>query len=123
MKRKHFIDIHKGATAPIVLFLMYFYNRWENQTAWTYLALHGTYGILWTLKSRIFPDKKWEKTLDINFNCISSKTLLQKGYKKIQLPRFKEKNISEISKIKKIIQSYYRQKVVFFFDLEIFKKS
>ena len=65
-----------------------------------------------------FPDKKWEKTLDINFNCISSKTLLQKGYKKIQLPRFKEKNISEISKVKKIIQSYYKQKVVFFLEID-----
>jgi len=61
MKQKHFIDIHKGATAPIVLFLIYFYNRWENQTAWTYLALHGTYGVLWLLKSRIFPDKRWEQ--------------------------------------------------------------
>ena len=65
MKQKHFIDIHKGATAPIVLFLMYFYNQWENQTAWTYLALHGTYGMLWVLKSRIFPDKTWEQPSSI----------------------------------------------------------
>jgi hypothetical protein len=26
-----------------------------------YLALHGTYGLLWILKSRTFPDKQWEQ--------------------------------------------------------------
>ena len=65
-----------------------------------------------------FPNKKWEKILDINFNCISSESLLKKGYKKIQLPRFKEKNISDISRIKKIIKSYCRQKVVFFLEID-----
>jgi len=60
MKQKHFIDIHKGATAPYVLLLMYYFNQWENVTAWTYLALHGTYGVMWVMKSRIFPDKTWE---------------------------------------------------------------
>ena len=65
-----------------------------------------------------FPDKKWETTLDINFNCISSESLLKKGYKKIQLPRFKEKNISEISKIKKIIRSYHKQKIIFFLEID-----
>jgi hypothetical protein len=65
-----------------------------------------------------FPDKKWEKTLDINFNCISSESLIETGFKKIQLPRFKENNISEISKIKKIIQSYCKKKVVFFLETD-----
>ena len=26
-----------------------------------YLGLHGTYGLMWVLKSRIFPDRSWEK--------------------------------------------------------------
>ena len=30
-------------------------------TAWVYLALHGTYGVLWVLKSYIFGDKQWEQ--------------------------------------------------------------
>ena len=38
-----------------------FYKQWENPTAWVYLGLHGTYGILWALKSRIFPDRQWEQ--------------------------------------------------------------
>jgi len=65
-----------------------------------------------------FSDKKWEKVLDINSNYVSSKTLLKKGCKRIQLPRFKEKNKFEISKVKKIIQSYSEQKVVFFLEID-----
>jgi steroid 5-alpha reductase family enzyme len=61
MKQKHFIDSHKGATAFAVLGLMAIYDQWQNPTAWVYLALHGTYGFLWVLKSRFFPDKQWEQ--------------------------------------------------------------
>jgi steroid 5-alpha reductase family enzyme len=61
MKQKHFIDTHKGATSVAILMMMAVYNQWENPTAWVYLALHGTYGILWVLKSLVFPDKTWER--------------------------------------------------------------
>lgn len=61
MKQKHFIDSHKGATAFACLALMHHFNQWDNPTAWVYLALHGTYGILWVTKSNIFPDRNWEK--------------------------------------------------------------
>ncbi len=65
MKWKHFIDSHKGATPLAVLALMAYFNQWENTTAWIYLALHGTYGILWVLKSRIFPDRAWDLPANI----------------------------------------------------------
>ena len=65
MKQKHFIDIHKGATLPVVFFLIVYFNQWENTTAWVYLALHGSYGIMWVLKSKIFPDKTWEAKCSI----------------------------------------------------------
>ena len=65
MKQKHFIDIHKGATAPFVLLLMYLLNQWDNTTAWIYLALHGSYGLMWILKSKIFPDNSWEQPCSI----------------------------------------------------------
>ena len=65
MKQKHFIDIHKGATAPIVLLLIVYFNQWENTTAWVYLALHGSYGVMWVLKSKIFPDTTWEATCSV----------------------------------------------------------
>ena len=65
MKQKYFIDIHKGATAPMVLILIWYFHQWENTTAWIYLALHGSYGIMWVLKSMIFPDKTWEAKCSI----------------------------------------------------------
>lgn len=60
MKQKYFIDSHKGVTFFAILALMAWFGQWQNPTAWVYLALHGTYGGLWVLKSRIFPDKQWE---------------------------------------------------------------
>lgn len=60
MKQKYFIDSHKGLTFVAILVMMAIFNQWQNLTAWIYLALHGTYGILWVLKSHIFPDKQWE---------------------------------------------------------------
>ena len=60
MKQKHFIVTHKGATAPMVFILIWHFHQWENATSWIYLALHGSYGIMWVLKSAIFPDKTWE---------------------------------------------------------------
>ena len=65
MKQKHFIDIHKGATASVVLGLIVYFHQWENTTAWVYLALHGSYGIMWVLKSKIFPDTTWEAVCSI----------------------------------------------------------
>ena len=65
MKQKHFIDSHKGATGPFILGLIVYFNQWENVTAWVYLALHGSYGLMWVLKSRIFPDKTWEAKCSI----------------------------------------------------------
>tara|TARA_B100000959_G_C14759933_1_gene532872 strand:+ start:14 stop:646 length:633 start_codon:yes stop_codon:yes gene_type:complete len=61
MKYKHFIDFHKGITFLYILSLINFYNAFNNITIWIYLGLHGTYGILWVLKSMIFPDKSWEQ--------------------------------------------------------------
>ena len=54
MKEKHFIDAHKGITFIYILALIYFYNAYSNITIWVYLGLHGTYGVLWVLKSMIF---------------------------------------------------------------------
>ena len=65
MKQKHFIDSHKGATAPAVFFLIWHFGQWDNATAWIYLAIHGAYGIMWVLKSAIFPDKTWEAKCSI----------------------------------------------------------
>jgi len=43
------------------------YDQGQNPTAWAYLAMHGTYGILWVLKSRIFPDRQWEQQTRLGY--------------------------------------------------------
>lgn len=53
------INFQKGGTAPFVLGLMWAYDVW-TPAAWTYLALHGTYGFCWLVKDRVFPDPRWE---------------------------------------------------------------
>jgi len=64
MRLNQVINLHKGLTIFVVLGMMFFY---ENFTlpAWIYLALHGTYGILWLLKEKIFPDPYFKEELNI----------------------------------------------------------
>ncbi len=59
---KYPINLHKGLTLPVVLAMMLV---WHNSSvgAWVYLALHGTYGVLWLLKDAMFPDPKWEESI------------------------------------------------------------
>ncbi len=70
LKQKHFIDLSKGATPFVVLGCMFAYQAWDNPTAWAYLATHGTYGLLWVLKSQIFPDKNWEARCGIGYGML-----------------------------------------------------
>ncbi len=70
MKQKHFIDSHKGATGLFVLFLMWYFEQWQNSTAWIYMAMHGGYGLLWVLKSRYFPDRSWEKPCGLAYGFV-----------------------------------------------------
>ena len=65
MKWKHFVDSNKGVTFIAVLLMMAIFNQWENPTAWVYLALHGTYGWIWVIKSRVFADKTWERPISL----------------------------------------------------------
>jgi steroid 5-alpha reductase family enzyme len=67
MKQKHFIDSHKGATCLWVLGVMWYFDSWDSTALWIYLALHGTYGIMWILKSQMFPDRTWERATGIGF--------------------------------------------------------
>lgn len=62
MKVKHFINLHKGSTFLFILGLMIAYQNFSIGP-WVYLALHGTYGLVWLLKDRIFPDKQWEQEI------------------------------------------------------------
>jgi hypothetical protein len=70
MKQRDFIDSHKGVTFLAVLLLMAVYDQWHNPTAWVYLALHGTYGLLWVLKSHFFPDRRWEQPTGLGYGLV-----------------------------------------------------
>ena len=65
LKQKYFIDIHKGITPLVIILLISYFNAWNNIEAVVYLALHGSYGILWVTKSYLFPDRQWEKNTPV----------------------------------------------------------
>ncbi len=64
MKIKHIINLHKGLTFLIVLGWMCLYQNFTI-APWVYLALHGTYGFLWLLKDKIYPDSRWEQKIPL----------------------------------------------------------
>ena len=64
IKIKHPINLHKGLTLFVVSGMMVFYNNF-TLGPWIYLALHGGYGLLWLLKDRVYPDKRWEEEVPI----------------------------------------------------------
>ncbi len=63
MKLNQLINLHKGMTAFVVLGLMFFYNNFTIGPL-VYLALHGTYGLLWLLKEKIFPDPYFKEKIN-----------------------------------------------------------
>ena len=63
MKLNQVINLHKGLTIFVVAGLMIFYKNYSI-AAWVYLSLHGTYGILWLLKEKIFPDPYFREKLN-----------------------------------------------------------
>ncbi|MBX3469847.1 MAG: DUF1295 domain-containing protein [Planctomycetes bacterium] len=64
LKLSWVINLQKGGTLPFVLALMAAQDAW-TPTAWTYLALHGSYGLVWLLKELVFPDPSWQKRVTL----------------------------------------------------------
>ena len=64
MKLNQIINLHKGLTVFVVAGLMIFYENYSI-AAWVYLSLHGTYGILWLLKEKIFPDPYFKEKINL----------------------------------------------------------
>ena len=63
MKLNQVINLHKGLTAFVVIGLMIFYGNFQI-APFVYLALHGTYGLLWLLKEKIFPDPYFKEKIN-----------------------------------------------------------
>jgi steroid 5-alpha reductase family enzyme len=55
-----FINAHKVLVIPVVLALMWLYGNWSVE-AYIYLAIHGTYSLLWLIKQTTFPDQRFDK--------------------------------------------------------------
>lgn len=68
------INFQKGGTALFIAALMAYYNNYST-AAWIYLALHGSYGIVWLIKDLCFPDPSWQTRVTIGgginaFACV-----------------------------------------------------
>ena len=53
------INLHKVLVGPLTLALMFAFDQW-TLAAWLYLALHGTYGMMWVAKDIAFGDPSWQ---------------------------------------------------------------
>ncbi len=63
MKVATFINIHKALVTPVVLGLMWFFNNWSTE-AFIYLAIHGSYSILWLIKDALYADKRFDEKVN-----------------------------------------------------------
>lgn len=59
-KLAHGINLHKLLVIPVTAALMWSYSCF-TPAAWTYLALHGSYGLLWVAKDITFPDRNFQE--------------------------------------------------------------
>jgi hypothetical protein len=62
LKIATFINAHKILVTPAVVAMMWAHGNWSTE-AFVYLALHGTYAILWLLKHAAFPDRSFQERL------------------------------------------------------------
>jgi protein-S-isoprenylcysteine O-methyltransferase Ste14 len=63
------INFQKAGTFPVLALMMWHYSSITpaatSPAAWTYLALHGSYGFVWLLKDLAFPDPGWQRRATI----------------------------------------------------------
>jgi protein-S-isoprenylcysteine O-methyltransferase Ste14 len=59
-----FINAHKILVPPVVIGLMWYFHNWSTE-AFVYLALHGTYSLLWLIKQTCFPDRRFAERVPI----------------------------------------------------------
>ena len=58
------INFQKAGTFVFLGFLLWFYQN-SSTAAWVYLAMHGSYGLVWLIKDLCFPDQGWQKKVTI----------------------------------------------------------
>ncbi len=58
------IDFQKAGTFPLLGLLIAWYHN-TSTAAWIYLAMHGSYGLVWMVKDLAFPDPSWQRRITI----------------------------------------------------------
>lgn len=58
------VNAQKGGMLPFLLVLAWWTGN-HSPAAWTYLALHGGYGLIWLMKDMAFPDPRWQVRVTI----------------------------------------------------------
>jgi hypothetical protein len=69
------INFQKLTTIPMLLLLMKHYGN-ESVAAWVYLALQGSYALVWLVKDLAFPDAKFHQPATIGAGIASLVTVL-----------------------------------------------
>lgn len=58
------INSQKTGTFVLLGLLMWYYQN-SSVAAWVYLAMHGSYGLVWIIKDVAFPDSNWQRKITI----------------------------------------------------------
>ena len=75
MKLAWVINFQKLATIPLFwVFIAWYHNT--SAAAWIYLAMHGTYGVVWVIKDLTFPDPSFHKRITIGAGIVSFLSVL-----------------------------------------------
>ncbi len=64
------INFQKAGTFFFLGFLIWYYQN-TSSAAWVYLAMHGSYGIVWIIKDLAFPDANWQKRITIGGGLVA----------------------------------------------------
>jgi protein-S-isoprenylcysteine O-methyltransferase Ste14 len=58
------VNFQKAGTFFFLGFLIWYYHN-RSTAAWVYLAMHGSYGLVWIIKDIAFPDPAWQVRVTI----------------------------------------------------------
>ncbi len=64
------INFQKAGTFLVVAWMMYVYQNYST-AAYVYLALHGSYGLVWLIKDLSFPDANWQRKITIGAGVLA----------------------------------------------------
>lgn len=64
------INFQKAGTFFFLGFLIWYYQN-TSTAAWVYLAMHGSYGLVWLIKDMAFPDPNWQTKITIGGGLVA----------------------------------------------------